>query len=113
MKAQSKRLPYALKGSDAIFYSVFRHLGCAIDLRPVIAYNYDTEAEEEANLRQWPNFPEPEDEYESEDTDMEGANPPARVGIGLPKLKVTKAMSGDGRTTKSVSVVTYVNSVQN
>ena len=102
MEAQSKRLPYALKGSDAIFYSVFRHLGCAIDVRPVIDYNYDQEKEEE-----W--LQDTADLSDDGIPDWTEDKEPSRVGVGLPKLKVTNKMCGDGLTIKSVSVCAYVN----
>ncbi len=32
----NKRLPLALKGVDAMFYSVFHHLGLQVDIRAVM-----------------------------------------------------------------------------
>lgn len=107
MDAQSKRLPYALKGSDAIFYSVFRYLGCAVDVRPVIHYNYVEEQEEEWNLNLGDLSDDDNDiPHWAEDKE------PSRVGVGLPNLKVTGMMSGDGLTTKSVSDDAYLNAFQ-
>lgn len=106
MKAQSKRLPYALKGSDAIFYSVFRQLGCAIDVRPAIDYNWYKEGEEEQNRKMW------ERDYDKnygEDGYWWEAEEPSRVGVGLPKLKVTHTMCDNGRTIKSVKFPAHVN----
>lgn len=96
IEAQSKRLPYALKGSDAIFYSVFRHLGCAIDVRPVIDYDHENEEREEAHLRKWRKLPDPEK------MDLKGGNPPGRVGVGLPVLQVSELVHGERHTYKEV-----------
>lgn len=101
MEAQSKKLPYALKGSDAIFYTVFRHLGCAIDVRPVIDYDYATEEEEEDNLRPWRRYPH------SQSLPLKEGKPPSRIGVGLPELRVTDIMCGENRSSKSVSFVAY------
>lgn len=95
MKAQSKRLPYALKGCDAIFYSVFRHLDCSIDVRPVIDYN---------DVKEWDEKLAAMSDISWED--IHAMVPPeraSRVGIGLPELKVSEVMCGESLDTVSVS----------
>lgn len=102
MKAQSQRLPYALKGCDAIFYSVFRHLGCALDVRPVIDYNYYQECQEKRfwDLRN--------SKGSLEDLNIEDPEKPSRVGVGLPELKVADSIHDEACSTASVSAITYV-----
>lgn len=103
MKAQSRRLPYALKGCDAIFYSVFRHLGYDLDLRPILQWDYDlyeylTNTMERAREKL---------EEEAEESDMEGgissrveldfmeARNSSRVGVGLPEIDFNQDLEDD------------------
>jgi hypothetical protein len=80
IESYSRRLPYALKGSDAIFYSVVRHLGHSIEIRPVLslASLFEDDQEELANV------------------DL--------VGRKLPPLKVTQECAYDyNHSTQEVS----------
>ena len=49
-----------------------------------------------------------DDDDDNDDKRWWEAEEPSRIGVGLPKLKVTRAMCGDGRTTKSVKFLAYV-----
>lgn len=87
MQAQIRRLPYALKGCDAIFYSVFRHLGSAVQVRPVLKYDdYD-------------DYDDPEESRAS------------RLGVRLRPLKISNSSTEDYRRLH-VSAVAYVKMLQ-
>ena len=97
MEAQSKRLPYALKGRDAIFYSVFRHLGCAVDARPVL--NMDAARKEE-----WDNkHAELSEDEEIEIPEEAESLKSSIVGVGKPKLQLNKRITEDGDDYVKVS----------
>lgn len=68
----SERLPFALKGVDAIFYSVFHHLGLKVNIQ---AFMEDLEAERECGSR-----------YDSDDS-REGAE---LVAAGLHGIQLTE-----------------------
>lgn len=52
----AERLPYALKGVDAIFYSVFYHMDLVVEVKPVLDFDAaryrwdDTSADEDGDL---------------------------------------------------------------
>lgn len=76
----SKRLPFALKGVDAIFYSVFHHLGLRVNMRAVMDLeDYDNEYGDQRN-------------YDSDDS-RKGAE---LVATGLHGLQLTEDGGCDG-----------------
>ena len=112
MKAQSKRLPYALKGCDAIFYSVFRYLDSAPDVRPMIDYDYSEDWEQWELDHADDDYSEYRKRREKEyDKRREEPYKSSCVGVGLTELNVTN-FCNESCSTASVSADAYVKKLQ-
>ncbi|MCJ1357409.1 MAG: hypothetical protein MMC33_007405, partial [Icmadophila ericetorum] len=80
IKSQIEKLPCALKGHDAIIYSVFSHCGHTVQIRPIIWKSYE-EVEDSWTY----NDQEALDQVNKEAEEKEGNH----VGKDLHKLKLT------------------------
>lgn len=83
-KDHSKRLPFALKGADAIFYSAFHHLGLRVKMQAVME--------------------DLEDDYYADDDYADDSEKDAElVATGLHGLKLTEE-GGDNNDERVVNV---------
>lgn len=114
MKAQSRRLPYALKGCDAIFYSVFRHLGYDLGLRPILQWDQWLDEDmdgaieraiEQANSTGSSQGSDTEDRNSSRGgVDFVEARNSSRVGVDLPELDINSDLEIDNRLEEDDNV---------